>query len=88
MLTENIPLILYLSEPAQLSLFPQGLGDALELVQNHQESLITDPSWRTFYTKEKPQDSQRPPPRKQSSFPAPPSQQEFKFLSISRRDIY
>lgn len=26
MLTENIPLILYLSEPAQLSSFPQALG--------------------------------------------------------------
>lgn len=29
MLTENIPLILYLSEPAQLSSFPQGLGGSL-----------------------------------------------------------
>lgn len=71
MLTENIPLILYLSEPAQLSLFPQGLGDALELEQNHQESLITDPSWRTFYTKEKPQDSQRPPPKEAIFIPSP-----------------
>lgn len=49
MLTENIPLMLYLSEPAQLSLLPQGLGGSLRIggaceVQNHQESLITEPS--------------------------------------------
>lgn len=48
MLTENIPLILYLSEPAQLSLLLQGLGIPLRTggtckVQTHQESLITEP---------------------------------------------